>query len=116
MATTSMVQPKFLTNADELGVVAVGFSGGQVSYPSIISLQMNGLHGSKPQGGNGASFVLSSSSFSSWGQAPKPPASLRSSVNFERATEVEEDGLQRIGPQSARGALLVNGRAQDGME
>ncbi|PMD32248.1 arginase [Hyaloscypha variabilis F] len=29
MATTSMVQPKFLTKGDELGVVAVGFSGGQ---------------------------------------------------------------------------------------
>jgi len=30
MTTTSMVQPKFLSKADELGVVAVGFSGGQV--------------------------------------------------------------------------------------
>jgi hypothetical protein len=89
-----MVQPKFLTNADELGVVAVGFSGGQVSYPSIISLRKNGLHGSGSRRASGASFV-SSSSFSSWGQAP---ASLRSSVNFERATEVEEDDLQRIGP------------------
>ncbi|KAL3423976.1 arginase [Phlyctema vagabunda] len=29
MATTSMIQPKFLSNAEELGVVAVGFSGGQ---------------------------------------------------------------------------------------
>ncbi|KAH6682699.1 arginase [Halenospora varia] len=29
MTTTSMVQPKFLSNGEELGVVAVGFSGGQ---------------------------------------------------------------------------------------
>ncbi|KAK6609734.1 arginase [Botrytis cinerea] len=29
MTTTSMVQPKFLSKADQLGVVAVGFSGGQ---------------------------------------------------------------------------------------
>ncbi|KFY16339.1 hypothetical protein V491_05358, partial [Pseudogymnoascus sp. VKM F-3775] len=29
MTTTSMVQPKFLTRGNELGVVAVGFSGGQ---------------------------------------------------------------------------------------
>jgi len=29
MTTTSMIQPKFLTKGDELGVVAVGFSGGQ---------------------------------------------------------------------------------------
>jgi arginase len=31
MTTTSMIQPKFLSKPDELGVVAVGFSGGQVS-------------------------------------------------------------------------------------
>ena len=30
MTTTSMIQPKFLTKGDQLGVVAVGFSGGQV--------------------------------------------------------------------------------------
>lgn len=30
MTTTSMVKPKFLTRGNELGVVAVGFSGGQV--------------------------------------------------------------------------------------
>ncbi|RDW84833.1 arginase [Coleophoma cylindrospora] len=29
MTTTSMIQPKFLSKPDELGVVAVGFSGGQ---------------------------------------------------------------------------------------
>jgi len=29
MTTTSMVEPKFLANGDQLGVVAVGFSGGQ---------------------------------------------------------------------------------------
>lgn len=34
MTTTSMVQPKFLTRGNELGVVAVGFSGGQVRFPS----------------------------------------------------------------------------------
>jgi hypothetical protein len=32
MTTTSMVQPKFLRTGDELGVVAVGFSGGQVRH------------------------------------------------------------------------------------
>jgi len=30
---TSMVESKFLTHPDELGVVAVGFSGGQVRPP-----------------------------------------------------------------------------------
>lgn len=29
MTTTSMIQPKFLTKGDQLGVIAVGFSGGQ---------------------------------------------------------------------------------------
>lgn len=33
MTTTSMVKPKFLTNGNELGVVAVGFAGGQVPLP-----------------------------------------------------------------------------------
>jgi arginase len=32
MTTTSMIQPKFLTRPSELGVVAVGFSGGQVRF------------------------------------------------------------------------------------
>ena len=31
MTTTSMIQPKFLSKPDQLGVVAVGFSGGQAS-------------------------------------------------------------------------------------
>jgi hypothetical protein len=35
MTTTSMVQPKFLTKGYQLGVVAVGFSGGQVD-PILI--------------------------------------------------------------------------------
>jgi arginase len=30
MTTTSMIQPKFLTKGAQLGIVAVGFSGGQV--------------------------------------------------------------------------------------
>jgi arginase len=30
MTTTSMIQPKFLSKGDQLGVVAVGFSAGQV--------------------------------------------------------------------------------------
>lgn len=32
---TSMVESKFLTNPGDLGVVAVGFSGGQVRCPRI---------------------------------------------------------------------------------
>src|SRR2546421_5186332 len=37
MTTSSMVQPNFLSKPEELGVVAVGFSGGQVSpaFPSL---------------------------------------------------------------------------------
>jgi len=31
---TSMVESKFLSHPEELGVVAVGFSGGQVSHPA----------------------------------------------------------------------------------
>jgi arginase len=36
MTTTTMIQPKFLSKPDQLGVVAVGFSGGQASliHPS----------------------------------------------------------------------------------
>jgi hypothetical protein len=34
--TTSMIEQKFLANGHELGVVAVGFSGGQVSFNTII--------------------------------------------------------------------------------
>jgi hypothetical protein len=33
-----MIQPKFLTKGDQLGVVAVGFSGGQVSISKCPSL------------------------------------------------------------------------------
>jgi len=36
MTTTSMIKPKFLTKPDELGVVAVGFSGGQVKILSPL--------------------------------------------------------------------------------
>jgi hypothetical protein len=32
MTSSDMPQAKFLSKADELGVVAVGFSGGQVRY------------------------------------------------------------------------------------
>jgi hypothetical protein len=38
MTTTSMVQPKFLRTGDELGVVAVGFSGGQVRHYLSVPL------------------------------------------------------------------------------
>jgi hypothetical protein len=41
MTTTSMIQPKFLTKGDELGVVAVGFSGGQVSKPLVCTCKSN---------------------------------------------------------------------------
>lgn len=34
---TSMVKSKFLSNPDDLGVVAVGFKGGQVSLTNSIS-------------------------------------------------------------------------------
>lgn len=38
MTSSEMIQPKFLSKGDELGVVAVGFSGGQVSVLYSISL------------------------------------------------------------------------------
>lgn len=41
-----MVQPKFLSKADELGVVAVGFSGGQASHkqaPTLTSYWSNSV-------------------------------------------------------------------------
>lgn len=45
MTTTSMIQPKFLSKGDQLGVVAVGFSGGQVSSnePALTSLASNNI-------------------------------------------------------------------------
>ncbi|KAJ0328422.1 hypothetical protein COL5a_005201 [Colletotrichum fioriniae] len=36
MANTSMVTSKFLSNPEDLGVVAVGFSGGQVSIANLL--------------------------------------------------------------------------------
>lgn len=35
---TSMIQSKFLSNPEDLGVVAVGFSGGQVRIPPVPNL------------------------------------------------------------------------------
>lgn len=32
---TSMIKSKFLSNPEDLGVVAVGFSGGQVGFPPL---------------------------------------------------------------------------------
>ncbi len=43
---TSMVKSKFLKNQEDLGVVAVGFSGGQVSQPAL-----GGPSGGKRGGG-----------------------------------------------------------------
>lgn len=34
---TSMIQSKFLSNPEDLGVVAVGFSGGQVRTPLFLA-------------------------------------------------------------------------------
>jgi len=34
MTSAPTIQPKFLPNRHDLGIVAVGFSGGQVSQPS----------------------------------------------------------------------------------
>jgi hypothetical protein len=36
MTSSAMIQPKFLKTGKELGIVAVGFSGGQVRLPSLI--------------------------------------------------------------------------------
>ena len=39
MTSPSTIPPKFLSNGHELGVVAVGFSGGQVCLVSLIVIE-----------------------------------------------------------------------------
>jgi hypothetical protein len=38
---TSMVKSKFLSNPEDIGVVAVGFSGGQVSTVPLVSSRVS---------------------------------------------------------------------------